>query len=98
MREDRESYITRAEASKERQKETDRFYVSFFPTFFAFQVGGALSFGFFLGCGMIIRCEEPRGPRGPLSAPGYYSRGPCMMAAPGMGPLRTYGWDRQKQA
>jgi hypothetical protein len=21
-------------------------------------VGGALSFGFFLGCGMIIRCEE----------------------------------------
>lgn len=22
-------------------------------------VGGAASFGFFLGCGMIIRCEEP---------------------------------------
>jgi len=22
-------------------------------------IGGAVSFGFFLGCGMIIRCEEP---------------------------------------
>ncbi|CDJ57948.1 hypothetical protein, conserved [Eimeria maxima] len=33
-------------------------------------IGGALSFGFFLGCGMIIRCQEPklspsRGPRAP---------------------------------
>ncbi|CAE7561313.1 unnamed protein product [Symbiodinium natans] len=24
-------------------------------------IGGAVSFGFFLGCGMIIRCEEQKG-------------------------------------
>ncbi|KAL8274018.1 hypothetical protein Esti_002017 [Eimeria stiedai] len=29
-------------------------------------MGGALSFGFFLGCGMVIRCEGPRALRGPL--------------------------------
>lgn len=34
-------------------------------------VGGALSFGFFLGCGMVIRCEEPRGPMRPQGFPGY---------------------------
>jgi hypothetical protein len=28
-------------------------------------LGGAASFGFFLGCGMIIRCEEKSGFRKP---------------------------------
>lgn len=59
-------------------------------------VGGALSFGFFLGCGMVIRCDEPRGIR-PLPS-GYSCGGPSMLGALGMRPpLLTYGWDRQKQ-
>ncbi|KAL8452029.1 hypothetical protein Emed_001570 [Eimeria media] len=49
-------------------------------------MGGALSFGFFLGCGMVIRCQEPKGPRGapaggpwgPLvgGPPAWCARGP----------------------
>ncbi|KAF4705247.1 hypothetical protein FOZ62_001175 [Perkinsus olseni] len=41
-------------------------------------IGGAASFGFFLGCGMIIRCDELRGARSELassSVPADY-RGP----------------------
>lgn len=33
------------------------------PSVLYLQVGGALSFGFFLGCGMVIRCQEARRPR-----------------------------------
>lgn len=37
-------------------------------------IGGAASFGFFLGCGMIIRCDELRGARSEIGVEDY--RGP----------------------
>ncbi|KAF4654995.1 hypothetical protein FOL47_009644 [Perkinsus chesapeaki] len=39
-------------------------------------IGGAASFGFFLGCGMIIRCEEFPGARSELPAASADYRGP----------------------